>query len=240
MYGWRARIGMLLPTNNTVLEPEAAMWAPAGVTSHATRMISSLTGHGSVEGLRNLVTQVDRALSEFAITGVDALVYGCLSTSLAHEDWEGDFQQKVSNIHPVPATTAFGAVVAALQSLGHTRIAVLCPYGKEIQALVAPAFRRAGIEVTCLHSLEVTGLQAVNNVDLGDIVRAARRLDRSAAQSCVILATDLPTFPILDDLTEELAMPVIATNQALLWQAARLLGIGEDGPFKSGLGRKDG
>ena len=40
-YGWRARVGILLPSNNTVLEPEMASVVPEGVTFHATRMVSS-------------------------------------------------------------------------------------------------------------------------------------------------------------------------------------------------------
>lgn len=231
MYGWRARLGMLLPTNNTVLEPEAALWAPPGVTAHATRMVSSRTGHGSVEGLRHLVTHVDRALDEFAITGVDAVLYGCLSTSLVHDDWEDTFSRKAAETANVPAATAFGAVVAALESVAARRIAVLCPYGKEIQALVAPAFGRQGFEVAALYSLEVTGLRAVCNVDPLELYRAARRLELEGADALVILATDLPTFPILNDLRAALTVPVVATNQALLWRAGQLVGIHQDNPF---------
>ncbi len=81
----RARVGVLLPTNNTVLEPEMASIAPKGVTFHATRMVSSRSGHRSVEGLKNLVTNVDRAAEELSITGVNATAYGCLSTSFVIE-----------------------------------------------------------------------------------------------------------------------------------------------------------
>ena len=67
MYGWRARIGAMIPTNNTVIEPEIAAMAPEGVTFHVTRMVSSRTGRGSVEGLLNLVKSVDRAAEELAL-----------------------------------------------------------------------------------------------------------------------------------------------------------------------------
>ena len=207
------------------------MWAPAGVTAHATRMISSRTGHGSIEGLRHLVTQVDRALEEFSITGVDAVLYGCLSTSLVHDDWEEKFAGKASAIADVPGATAFGSVCAALETVAARRLAVLCPYGKEIQALVAPAFGRRGFEVTALHSLEVTGLRAVCNVDPIEVYKAARSLDLTGADGLVILATDLPTFPILPNLRAALPIPVVATNQALLWRAGQLVGLSQDNPF---------
>src|SRR5690625_5302907 len=95
MYGWRSKIGILTPTNNTIIEPESASLAPQGVTFHSTRMVSSRKGHGSVEGLKNLVTNVDRAAEELSITGVDAMIYACLSTSFAVENWEDEFTKKV-------------------------------------------------------------------------------------------------------------------------------------------------
>lgn len=117
MYGWRARVGVLLPTNNTVLEPEMASVAPEGVTFHTTRMVSSRSGHGSVEGLRNLVTNVDRAAEELSIAGVNVVAYGCLSTSFVVEGWQEKLEQKVSCWTPVPVITAFTATVNALKVL---------------------------------------------------------------------------------------------------------------------------
>ena len=38
MLGWRARIGVLVPSTNTTLEPELYAMAPRGVTCHVSRM----------------------------------------------------------------------------------------------------------------------------------------------------------------------------------------------------------
>ena len=38
MYGWRGRIGLMVPTGNSVMEPEFHRMAPAGVTTHANRV----------------------------------------------------------------------------------------------------------------------------------------------------------------------------------------------------------
>jgi maleate isomerase len=39
MYGWRARIGLLIPSPNTTMEPEFNQVVPEGVSVHAERMI---------------------------------------------------------------------------------------------------------------------------------------------------------------------------------------------------------
>jgi maleate cis-trans isomerase len=225
MYGWRARIGAMIPTNNTVIEPEFMCLAPKGVTFHVTRMVSSRTGRGSVEGLLNLVKNVDRAAEELAITGVQAVLYGCLSTSFAVTDWEEQFPQKVAAWSEAPAITAFAATCEALRSQKISRVAVLCPYGPELQQKAFPAFSRAGFTVTTLTSLNVVGLQAVCDMASESVYRAAMQMELGDAQALCILATDLPTVPVLAALEQDLGLPVVSSNQALFWAALGLLGL---------------
>lgn len=228
MYGWRGRIGMLIPTNNTVIEPEMAYFAPPGVTFHATRMVSSRTGNASIEGLHNLVSCVDRAAEELSITGVEALLYGCLSTSFAVEDWDTQFGVKTGAWTEAPAITALSATCRGVKALGHKEVAVLCPYGPELQALAAQAFSRHGLTVTNLSSINVTGLRAVCNVPEQDVYRAAKAMDRKGAGILCILATDLRTAALIDTLEADMGIPVVSTNQALAWASLALAGIHAD------------
>jgi len=39
MYGWKGRIGLLLPHRNTTIEPEFQKMCPEGVSIHAARMV---------------------------------------------------------------------------------------------------------------------------------------------------------------------------------------------------------
>jgi maleate isomerase len=40
MYGWRARIGLIVPSSNTVCEMEFQQMAPAGVSVHTARVFN--------------------------------------------------------------------------------------------------------------------------------------------------------------------------------------------------------
>jgi maleate cis-trans isomerase len=42
-----------------------------------------------------------------------------------------------------------------------------------------------------------------------------------------LLATDMQTFPIIEPLEREIGLPVVTSNQALLWASLRALGLGE-------------
>ena len=48
MYGWRARIGLIIAHSNTTMEPEFSRVAPEGVSVHAARV---KVGARSIEGL---------------------------------------------------------------------------------------------------------------------------------------------------------------------------------------------
>jgi maleate cis-trans isomerase len=55
----------------------------------------------------------------------------------------------------------------------------------------------------------------------------ARRADTPEAQAVLISGTGLPTVGVLERLERELGKPVVSSNQACLWRALRLAGVGE-------------
>jgi maleate cis-trans isomerase len=57
----------------------------------------------------------------------------------------------------------------------------------------------------------------------------ARSLDRSSADAVLIVSTNLPTLAILEQLEEDTGLPVISSNQSLLWWSLRTLGLGTAG-----------
>ncbi|MBI3079138.1 MAG: maleate cis-trans isomerase, partial [Deltaproteobacteria bacterium] len=62
MLGWRGRIGLIIPSNNSVIEPELAAAAPSGVTVHGARI--RVRGAFTPEGLAEMADQSDRAAQE--------------------------------------------------------------------------------------------------------------------------------------------------------------------------------
>jgi maleate cis-trans isomerase len=55
----------------------------------------------------------------------------------------------------------------------------------------------------------------------------ARQADTPEAQAVLISGTGLPTVGVLERLERELGKPVVSSNQACLWRALRLAGVGE-------------
>ena len=79
-YGWKARIGLIVPSTNTVNEPEFWRLAPPGVTIHTSRVL--LLGQTTAESYIKMGQALDRAAEELATAEVDIIAYGCTSGSI--------------------------------------------------------------------------------------------------------------------------------------------------------------
>ena len=62
MYGWRGRIGLLVPAANTVVEPETARMVPEGVGVYATRLAQPSTS--DLSGAYDMVRDAERAAKD--------------------------------------------------------------------------------------------------------------------------------------------------------------------------------
>lgn len=80
MYGWRGRIGPILPADNTIVEPEFAKVLPEGISAHPIRLSA-----GDPRDLGLPVITSNRASLSAALTllGVDHVApeYGQLFTA---------------------------------------------------------------------------------------------------------------------------------------------------------------
>ena len=79
MYGWRAQIGLLTPSVNTVSEVEWNVHVPEGVSVHAARLLLDRdVTPASIEAMNE---DIERACESVATADVDAVVYGVTAGS---------------------------------------------------------------------------------------------------------------------------------------------------------------
>lgn len=225
MYGWRARLGLVIPANNTVIEPEFARMVPDGVAAFGAKILS----HGlSADGIERMVANSRRAVEELAAADMRVIAYACLATSLVKgAGWTSEFEAHVTDVTGLPSITAANATIAALQAVGANRIALATPYPDSVNDLLPPLFDAAGMEIVSLESVAVKDSLEVCRLEPSVAYRLARKADREVADAVCILATDIRTIDVLDTLEQDLGKPAISTNQALLWAALKACGIGD-------------
>ena len=79
MYGWRGKIGIMIPSVNNTMEPEFNSMAPEGINVYATRIFFD---EGVPKQMERMITDVEDAAVLLKTANVNCIVYGCTSSSL--------------------------------------------------------------------------------------------------------------------------------------------------------------
>jgi maleate cis-trans isomerase len=239
MFGWRARIGVLLPPGNPTVEPELWGMAPSGVSLHFARLETppSVGRAGEHAGMEERVRAYREGLAgpTSALSQVRPAVVVLAHTASSYALGFGNEQalvDRIASLAGAPALLAAQAVLAALRHLGVKRLALGTPYPESISRQGKAYWEAAGFDIVGYHRLEdVTDIYAENEERA---YLLARRADATGADAVLLSGTGLPTVAVLEILERDLGKPVISSNQASLWQALRMAGVREAIP---GFGR---
>ncbi len=232
MYGWRGRIGLLVPSVNTVAEPEMNRIAPEGIASFAARMRNTKSDYDDTLGL---IKHVERATDELASAHVDVVAFTCTAGSFIQGGrGEGELRELIEKTAHVPSVTTSGAVVEALKNLKVKRLVIATPYPEEINRLEKRFFEENGFEVLAIKGLGITDAFLIGCEMPGNTYRFVKSLDNPSAQAIFVSCTNYRTFDIIERLEEDCKKPVVTSNQATFWAALRTIGCSDSIP---GFGR---
>ena len=94
-YGWRARLGMLLPSGNAAAEAQFNAMLPDGVSLHTTRL--KLTGSTDAE-LLAMTESLEEGASLLADACVDLILFHCTAVTT----WDADMDRALPERSPPP------------------------------------------------------------------------------------------------------------------------------------------
>ncbi len=225
MHGWRARIGLIVPSSNTTMEPELYRMAPNGVSIHTSRIpLREVT----VESLLEMEKHTLRASQELADADVDLILYGCTSGSLVGgPGFDKAIASKIQEAVGKPAVATATAVIEALETLGIRRVAVATPYIEEINIAEKRFLEAHGVEVVVIRGMGVKRNTDIGRISPHEVYRFARSVYREGVDGVFISCTNLRTIEVIEPLERDLGVPVVTSNQASMWASLRRLGIRE-------------
>ena len=241
MYGWRAQLGVLVPSTNTTVEPEFARALPDGVAAFAARVpVAEVTRpEDKVASLLAMHGRIGEAAAQVGSLLPDVVGYACTSGSfLAGLGSDRDICQRMYEATGVPSLTTSTAVAAALRTLQARRIALVTPYIPAVADGAEAYLAELDIEVVARADLNL-----LSNLDKGRLpatesYRLARTVDVGDADALMISCTNWRTFDIIPRLEADLGLPVISSNSATLWAMLRLAGLPDRGPLDCELYRR--
>ena len=225
MVGWRARFGVIVPSNNVVLEPDLYRMAPAGISVHFARIWS---GKDTQEEMEAMIHHVPKCCEELSHARMDVYGFGCTGGSLMGGlGYDQRIIQIMKERTGKPSTSTSTAVLEAFKELRITRISVVTPYEDWLNEKLKNFLAANGIEVLALNSLPLRGGEAMNTVPPEVVYRYALDTDRPEAQGIFISCTDLQATEVLKVIERDLGKPAIGSNQATFWAMLRLGGFKE-------------
>ena len=229
MYGERGRLGLIVPSSNTVCEPEMATLCPRGVMTYSTRIIFEPT----IRGLKTMKDHVERPSLELSSEGIcDIIAFCCtVGSMVGGPNYDQEIIRMIEEKAKIPAITTTTAVKAALDALDVNRIAIATPYTLEINTLEKALVESMGYEVTHIIGYhEHIPPDRFTNEMIGRLVpeetyNLGLSVTDTRNEAIFISCTNFRAIESIQPLEDETGKPVISSNQATLWYALQVLGI---------------
>jgi maleate isomerase len=220
--GAQGRIGLLALATDLNSEAELRRMTPPGVEIFTNRIANA--NPVTINNLRAMAGDITRAARGILPDNrLDVMVYGCTSGTVAIG--VDEIERLIGAARPgIPWTNPITATLAAIRALRARRISVLTPYTAPVNQAIADHLCAQGLEVVNIAGFELEQDDDMTAVPPRSILAAGMEVCDPSAQLLFVSCTALRVVGVLDALERRLGKPVVASNQAMLWHALRLIG----------------
>jgi maleate isomerase len=222
-FGWRGRIGMILPSANRVAEPELMDLLPAGISLHTTRI--KLAGTSPAELLAS-TEKVEEAAALLADNAPDLIAFHCTAVSTYDADLEESLKRRIAKAAGRPAIATSDALIAAFAVLGARKVVMLSPYPQALNDREVAFLGRHGIAVLRERGLDLPVTEHAD-VPPEEWRRQLAAIAHPDADAYFLGCTNIRAVPAIAAMERDLGRPVVSSNQAILWHALRSNGMAD-------------
>ena len=229
--GYRLKLGIVIPSTNTIVQPETDAMRPHGVTNHIGRIHIPdlpLTNDAEFEQVIDAIGPDLFGAVERVMTCRPAHLIMAMSIPTF---WGGvagaaRLRQRLEERAEVAISLGSSACAEALRRFPRVRtIGLLTPYQPVGDAQVARFFEESGWRVGAVHGLKRQSEVLIGHATEADLREGLQALAAEKVDAIVQAGTDLAVADLADEAERWLGIPVIAINVATYWSALRANGI---------------
>jgi maleate isomerase len=227
---WR-RVGLLVPSSNTVMEVDFYRRLPQGFTLHTGRMyLESTTPEGESQMLDHHVLP---AAHDVGTARPDVIVFGCTSAgALRGNDYDRELCERIAADTGADVLSVISSVRESIRSRGAGRIGVITPYVDSLNEKIKASLEAdGGVEVLDIRGLGISDNFAIAEVPPEKIVAlAAETFDGQAVDLLFASCTNFRAMEAIPGIREAVGVDVVTSNSAALEAVYRWAGIERSGP----------
>jgi maleate isomerase len=217
-----ARVGLIIPSSNRMVEQEMVHGFPAGVFPHVTRLRMTGAHRGPISALLPRVEEASRALAD---AKCDVVAFHCTANSMDEgQDGEERILGAVGRSGVAGATTTATAVRRALRALNARRIVLVTPYSQAATDHEAEFLVEAGHEVIVAKGFGLANSDAYCATPTPFWRESTLASARPDADVYFVSCANISVFGVIEELEGKLGRPVITSNQVVIWDALCRLG----------------
>jgi len=234
-WGFRARLGLLVPHAAIGSESELAAMAPDGVSIHATRVPLGVMRAGglmdptiALDPVRAFADppMVDDAAELLAAAPLHAIGFAFTSSSYVRGAPDDEILRRrlEARTRGIPVAISSASAVLGLRALGALHVALVDPpwFSPELTALGVDYFTSQGFLIVHAASAKLPSEQRAINP--GQLFEWVRGHVPAEAEAVYIGGNGLRAVGVIHALEDDLRIPVLTANQVLLWHLLGLAG----------------
>jgi maleate isomerase len=216
-----ARVAVIVPSVNAVMERDLARFLPPGVDWRIARWVTG-KAHQSIPGILPAIADL---AADLAAGHPDIIGFGCTAASVVGGP-EGSCQiaEAIWKRTGISAVTTGTALAEAAGILRLRRILFCSPFDEAYDRPEIDGLKSFGVPIAGSARLGLDSPAECTALTPAQIADWVAGLDHSGVDGTILSCANIRAFESVAALESLLGQPVISSNQALVWAIARRLG----------------
>lgn len=234
------RIGMIVPSSNTCLEPQTyrMLGDRTDVTVHFTRVeVTRIALDSGAD--QQFADQTMIAAAQLLTTAdVDVVAWNGTAGSWLGPEQDRALVRGITEATGVPATTSTLAYLDAVRAFGTSRLGLITPYTQEVNDAIISRYAAEGVQITGERHLGLSDNESFAHVRPEELLQPSRELAEGTngerPDALAYVCTNLYGAPVVHDVEQETGVAVLDSVAVTLWKC---LSMTEARPLDARWGR---
>jgi maleate cis-trans isomerase len=214
---------IVVPANNTTMEPEIAALCPSLAPIPVAR-VKRPARTLLLEDLPAYAEATLDAIAPFANQQFDLVIYGCTAAGfLGGPDGNARMVERLRERTGATVVSTAGAMIDALHNACVSETAVVTPYLQPVNDGLRHYLESSGVRVEVLNSFFCKTTAELGAITQEQVLELALKTVTPRSKSLFVACSQLPTIDVVAQLRAKLGIPVWSSIQATAWAGAKAL-----------------